>query len=81
MKKKFGLLCATALLGATFLHTVHADANADAFKKLDKDNNGFITKAESEASSSIAEAFDDSDSNGDNKLDLTEFSSLEISND
>lgn len=81
MKKKFGLLCTIALLGATFLQAAYADANADAFKKLDKDNNGFITMAEAEASASVAEAFEDGDNNGDKKLDLAEFSSLEITDE
>ncbi len=81
MKKKFGLLCTIALLGATFLQTAHANANEDAFKKLDKDNNGFITKAEADASPNLAEAFDDGDENSDNKLDLAEFSALELTDE
>ena len=47
------------------------------FKALDRDGDGFLSRAEVEQNASLAAALRDADKNGDAKLDLSEFRVLQ----
>jgi hypothetical protein len=47
------------------------------FKDLDRDGDGFLSRAEVEQNSSLKAKFEAADTNGDGKLDLSEFQVLE----
>src|SRR5215208_2780008 len=47
------------------------------FKDLDRDGDGFLSRAEIEQNSKLKAKFDAADKNGDGKLDLSEFQVLE----
>jgi Ca2+-binding EF-hand superfamily protein len=47
------------------------------FKDLDRDGDGFLSRAEVEQNSSLKAKFEAADKNGDGKLDLSEFQVLE----
>jgi len=47
------------------------------FKDLDRDGDGYLSRAEIEQNSNLKEKFDSADKNGDGKLDQSEFQVLE----
>jgi len=81
MKLAFNVISMAALLGALLISPVSADDNAEAFKKLDTNGDGFISEYEALEHSSLPEVFEESDENGDGQLDVIEFAKLEIIED
>lgn len=49
------------------------DANDPGFNALDKDNDGYISRAESAGNTNLAKKFKDADKNGDGKLSRVEY--------
>ena len=49
------------------------DANDPGFNALDKDNDGYISRAEAMGNTSLAKKFKQADKNGDGKLSRTEY--------
>ncbi|HUQ73130.1 MAG TPA: EF-hand domain-containing protein [Burkholderiales bacterium] len=49
------------------------DANDPGFKALDKNNDGFISKAEAKGNPNLSKKFKEADKNNDGKLSRTEY--------
>ena len=81
MKVCFSAVPMAALLGALLANPVFANDDAKAFKKLDINNDGFITDTEALAHEELPEVFEEADENGDGKLDMDEFAKLEITDE
>lgn len=75
-------VAAMALLTAFFAQSAIAAADLDksveTFKKLDVDNNGFISLKEAEANPDLDDAFVDGDANEDGKLSMAEFEKMNM---
>ena len=82
MNIKTSSVAALAVLGTLLMTTgAQADANAETFKKLDIDGNGYLTLQEAEANPALLDAFADGDDNDDGMLNMAEFAKLEISDE
>jgi Ca2+-binding EF-hand superfamily protein len=76
--KPIALTIAIAALGSSLFAIAAdepkpADAGA-AFKQLDADKDGFVSKPEAERMKGLVAVFDTADENKDGKLDVAEFS-------
>lgn len=76
--KPIALTIAIAALGSSLIAVAadepkQPDAGA-AFKQLDADKDGFVSKAEAERMKGLVAVFDTADDNKDGKLDVAEFS-------
>ena len=81
MKVSFRVISMAALLCALPFPPVFADDNAEMFKKLDVNGDGFISETEALAHPELPDSFADGDEDGDGRLDLAEFAVLEIADD
>ena len=81
MKVSFTVISMAALLCALPVSPVFADDNSEMFKKLDVNGDGFITETEALAHPELPGAFEESDEDGDGRLDMAEFAELEILED
>jgi Ca2+-binding EF-hand superfamily protein len=75
--KRIAITLAVAALGSSLAVVAadepkQADAGA-AFKQLDVDKDGFISKTEAERMKGLVAVFDAADENKDGKLDVAEF--------
>jgi Ca2+-binding EF-hand superfamily protein len=92
MKTRFFAAPALALFAVLFAQAASAEgitteaadseSNTDSatamFKKLDANNDGYISAAEAQASPDVEEAFGEGDTNGDGQLSLDEFVKMEV---
>jgi len=81
MKKM--LLIPALTLTAAFVNTAAiaepgADTISPAFKLIDADHDGMISKSEAEVSQTLAPVFDQADVNRDGMLDTAEFARIEF---
>ena len=81
MKITISTIAAVTMFTLAIGQPVAADDNAETFKKLDVDGNGFITMQEAEANPELADSFADGDDNDDGQLDMAEFSKLEVTDE
>jgi Ca2+-binding EF-hand superfamily protein len=81
MKAPFNVIPMATLLAALSIHPAFADDNAEAFRKLDVNGDGYISEYEALAHAELPDAFADGDENSDGLLDMAEFLILEISDD
>ncbi|MGD2172826.1 MAG: hypothetical protein PVI79_09810 [Gammaproteobacteria bacterium] len=81
MKVLTSAVSVAALLGALQIQPVCADDNRETFRKLDIDNDGFISEYEALAHDALPDDFEEGDENSDGLIDLDEFLKLEISDD
>ena len=81
MKGPFSVISAATLLASLLTQPVFGDDNAEAFSKLDINGDGFITEQEALAHAGLIEVFGDGDENSDGRLDMDEFSVLEITDE
>ena len=81
MKVFTTVISMATLLGALQIPPANADGNSEAFRKLDVDNDGFISEYEALAHDQLPDAFEEGDDNSDGRIDLDEFLRLEISDD
>jgi Ca2+-binding EF-hand superfamily protein len=70
--KPIVMLLAAALAACTTLDREAPDV-ARAFRALDRDGDGYISRDEARRDDAVARAFDLADRNGDGKLDPAEF--------
>lgn len=68
-----GLVCSGFALAGDDKAKTEAPA---AFKKLDADKDGYVTKAEAEKMQALMAVFDTADESKDGKLDVAEFSKV-----
>ncbi len=82
MNKQFPVIAAMALLTMFVSQAAGAAADLDksieTFKKLDVNNNGFISLKEAEVNPDLEDAFVDADVNEDGQLSLAEFEKMNI---
>jgi hypothetical protein len=68
------LAISTAVLGLAATHGAYAaQGDVPGFNEMDKNSDGFLTRAEAQANPRLAEHFDKVDSNGDGKLSRGEY--------
>lgn len=82
MNKQFYAIVAIALFTVLSSQLAVAvsdmDKSTEVFKKLDIDNNGFISLKEAKANPDIDSAFMEGDSNKDGKLSMLEFETMDL---
>jgi Ca2+-binding EF-hand superfamily protein len=81
MKISKSMVALAAVIGIAMAQPVTADDNAETFKKLDVDGDGFITKQEAEVNDDLVDSFDDGDNNDDGQLDMAEFAKLDVTDE
>ena len=81
MKVLISVISMATLLGALQIQPAYADGNSEAFRKLDVNNDGFISEYEALAHDALPDDFEEGDENSDGQIDLDEFLRLEISDD
>ena len=67
---------ASAGAGAPAGDKVGRDAKDPGFNKLDKDNDGYLSRSEAAGNPNLAKKFKEADKNGDGKLSRTEYLSV-----
>jgi Ca2+-binding EF-hand superfamily protein len=76
MKRDKATLLLGAVVTALAFTPAYAAGNKDkdpGFKALDKDNNGYLSRAEAAGNPDLAKKFKQADKNGDGKLSRTEY--------
>ena len=81
MKPPRSSVSVATLLGALLMPVASANDSTEVFHKLDANSDGFISREEARAHPELPDAFDDGDENDDGRLDMSEFSKLEITED
>jgi len=81
MKVSFNVISMAILVSGLSIHPAFADDNTEAFRNLDVNGDGLISRHEALAHSELPDAFVDGDENSDGLLDMAEFATLEISDD
>ncbi len=81
MNKLISTVATIAVFGILLSQTAAADDAAEAFRLLDVDSDGFVTLVEAEVNPELVDSFEDGDDNDDGKLDLVEFTKLEVTDE
>lgn len=73
---KFAIAGLGAVLGLALLSGAYADTREQAFKQLDIDGDGAVSKAEASGHAQLMNAFDRADKDHDGKLSRAEYDSI-----